>query len=148
MSRKPTPAEFQERALRAFVVLAAPIACVAAACVLAWYAARTGAGAARLVLGQLGRPFGKRWFRSARRVTWKTNFRAMPADDAALAAWLAGRPGVDAPSVTREPYWVTFDCVLRGYFLRPGELRTASTAAARALGYDTGAGLSIVEVRG
>jgi hypothetical protein len=103
--------------------------------------------AVRLVFGLPGRLFGKTWFAETRHLIWQTNFLAMPTDDTELTRWFAAQPGVAACELRREPYWVIFDCVLRGYFFTPESLQMDSIRQAQELGYDIGGRVSIINIK-
>lgn len=139
--------DWQKKALTFFVFLLAIGVVFGGPWLVLRYAARTSWRATRFILGLPGRPFGKTWFATTRRVVWRTNFLGMPPDDAELARWLAAQPGVAASGVRREPYWVVFDCVLRGYFLDPDGIKMASVRKAVTLGYDTGGRVSVIDIQ-
>ena len=139
--------DFQKKWLYYFLVVLALGVVFFGPVMVVRYAVWAGGQVARFVLGLPGRPFGKTWFVPTRHVIWQTNFIGMPPNDAELARWLATQPTVAASEVRREPYWVVFDCVLRGYFLDPVEIKMASVRKAQTLGYDTGGRVAIIDIK-
>ncbi|WP_020475750.1 hypothetical protein [Zavarzinella formosa] len=101
----------------------------------------------RFVLNLIGWSLGKRWFRSTQHLIWQTNFVAMPPNDDDLARWFGQQPYMVTAEVKREPNWITFDCVRRGYFLEFNDIQKTSTRAARSLGYNTGQSVSIINIK-